>query len=117
MILFILEFDERNENVRTYIKNNFQENVVLDSKFKRNCCNREPAISVLHETGPLATIPRLLSQVDNCSPEMRYNEISKEMSSLFFGLDVFCQFEARVPEFDAVFSTQYTLYKKGEVAG
>ncbi len=34
------------------------------------------------------------------NPEMRYREISKEMSSLNFGLHVFCQFEARVPEFD-----------------
>ncbi len=31
---------------------------------------------------------------------MRYCEISKEMSSLFFGLAVFCPFEARLPEFD-----------------
>ncbi len=31
--------------------------------------------------------------------EVRYCEISKEMS-LYFGLDVFCQFESRVPEFD-----------------
>jgi hypothetical protein len=33
---------------------------------------------------------------------MRYYEISKEMSSLYLGPDVFCQFEARVPEFDTV---------------
>jgi hypothetical protein len=31
--------------------------------------------------------------------EMRYCEISKEMSSLYFGLAVFCLFEPRVPEF------------------
>ncbi len=31
---------------------------------------------------------------------MRYCLISKEMSSLYFGLAVFCLFEARVPEFD-----------------
>jgi hypothetical protein len=31
---------------------------------------------------------------------MRYCEISKEMSLLYFGLAVFCLFEARVPEFD-----------------
>jgi hypothetical protein len=30
---------------------------------------------------------------------MRYCEISKERSSLYFGLAVFCLFEARVPEF------------------
>jgi hypothetical protein len=39
------------------------------------------------------------------------------MSSLYFGLDVFCQFEARVPEFDAVYSvhcTQYTSTAIGE---
>jgi hypothetical protein len=30
---------------------------------------------------------------------MRYRQISKEMSSLFFGLDVVCQFKARVAEF------------------
>jgi hypothetical protein len=34
--------------------------------------------------------------------EMRYCEISKEMSSLYFRLDGFCQFEARVT-FDAFF--------------
>ncbi len=44
---------------------------------------------------------------------MRYCEISKDMSSLYFGLDVFCQFEARVPEFDAVFCVQCTLYRAG----
>ncbi len=44
---------------------------------------------------------------------MRYCEISKEMTSLYFGLDVFCQFEARVPEFDAVFNVQCTLYGGG----
>ncbi len=32
--------------------------------------------------------------------EMRYCEISKEMSSLYFGLAVFCLFQARVPEFE-----------------
>jgi hypothetical protein len=32
--------------------------------------------------------------------EMRYCEISKEMSSWYFGQAVFCLFEARVPEFD-----------------
>ncbi len=31
---------------------------------------------------------------------MRYCEISKEMSSLYFGLAVFCLFEARILEFD-----------------
>jgi hypothetical protein len=31
---------------------------------------------------------------------MRYCEISKEMSSLYFGLPGFCLFEATVPEFD-----------------
>jgi hypothetical protein len=31
---------------------------------------------------------------------MRYYEISKEMSSFYFGLAVFCLFEARVLEFD-----------------
>jgi hypothetical protein len=31
--------------------------------------------------------------------EMRYCEISKEMSPLYFELDVFCLFEAVVPEF------------------
>ncbi len=32
------------------------------------------------------------------------------MSSLYFGLAVFCQFEDKVPEFDTVFSVQCTLY-------
>jgi hypothetical protein len=42
--------------------------------------------------------------------KMRYCEMSKEMSSLYFGLDVFYQFEARVPEFDycSVFSVHCT---------
>jgi hypothetical protein len=31
---------------------------------------------------------------------MIYSKISKEMLSLYFELDVFCLFEARVPEFD-----------------
>ncbi len=35
-----------------------------------------------------------------CTSEMRNCEISKDMSSLLFGLAVFCLFEARVPEFD-----------------
>jgi hypothetical protein len=33
------------------------------------------------------------------------------MLLLYFVLDVFCQFEARVPEFYAVFSVQSTLYR------
>jgi hypothetical protein len=41
--------------------------------------------------------------------EIRYSEIRKEMSSLYFGLDGFCQFEAIVLEFDAVFSVHCTL--------
>jgi hypothetical protein len=41
---------------------------------------------------------------------MRYYEISKAMSSLYFGLDVFCQLEARVPEFDAVFRVQCSVF-------
>ncbi len=36
------------------------------------------------------------------------------MSSLYFWLDVFCQFEAGVPEYDAVYSVQ-TLYGGGDV--
>jgi hypothetical protein len=45
--------------------------------------------------------------------ETRCSKISKEMSLLYFGLDVFCQFEARIPEFDGEFSVQYsdTLYR------
>jgi hypothetical protein len=43
--------------------------------------------------------------------DMRYCEISKQMSSLYFGLAVFCLFEARVPEFDIPRPTvEYTLY-------
>jgi hypothetical protein len=42
---------------------------------------------------------------------MRYYEVSNEMSALYFGLDLFCQFDAGAPEFDAVFSVQYTLYR------
>jgi hypothetical protein len=35
---------------------------------------------------------------------MIYCEISFEMSPLYFGLDVFCIFEARVPEFSTVYT-------------
>jgi hypothetical protein len=31
---------------------------------------------------------------------MRNCEVSQEMSAFYFGLAVFCLFEARVPEFD-----------------
>ncbi len=41
---------------------------------------------------------------------MSYCKSSKEMSSLYFGLDVFCQFEARVLELYTVFSLKCTLY-------
>jgi hypothetical protein len=43
-------------------------------------------------------------------PEMRYCEICKNMSLLYFGFDLLCQFEARVPEFDAELSVQCALY-------
>ncbi len=36
-----------------------------------------------------------------CNAEMRYCEISKEIS-LYCGPDVFCQFEARVPNLTSV---------------
>ncbi len=39
------------------------------------------------------------------------------MSTLYFGLDVFCQFKARVAEFDAVFRVQCTLYSVQSTAG
>jgi hypothetical protein len=41
---------------------------------------------------------------------MWYCEISKEMSSLYFRLDVFCQSKAGVPEFDhcSVYSVHCT---------
>ncbi len=56
------------------------------------------------------------SHVTTLMSEMRYCEIGKEMSSLYFGRDVFGQFEARVPEFDAVFSvlTVHTVQGGGE---
>ncbi len=45
---------------------------------------------------------------------MRYCESSREMSpSYFFGLDVFCKFEARFPEFDALLGVQCKLYRGG----
>jgi hypothetical protein len=43
--------------------------------------------------------------------EVQYCEIRKEVALLYFGLDVFCQFEARFPE-----SVQCTLYR-GEGRG
>ncbi len=36
-----------------------------------------------------------------------------ERDVIAFGLDVFYQFEARVPEFDAVFNVQCTLHGGG----
>jgi hypothetical protein len=45
--------------------------------------------------------------------EMRYCKISKEMLSLYFGLAVLCQIEARVSESDPVFSVQCILYCGG----
>ncbi len=41
------------------------------------------------------------------------------MPLMYFGLDVFCQFEARVLEFDAVLSVQITdtLGGGGEILG
>jgi hypothetical protein len=45
---------------------------------------------------------------------MRYCEISKDLSSLYFRLAVFCLFEAQVPEFDtqppSPLTLQCTLY-------
>ncbi len=41
-------------------------------------------------------------------PKMRYCEISKEMSSLYFELAVFRLFEARVQEFDTRPLSQYS---------
>jgi hypothetical protein len=46
---------------------------------------------------------------------MRYCEISTDMSPLYLELDVFCQFEARVPEFDAVQCTVHTVRGGGGV--
>ncbi len=40
---------------------------------------------------------------------MRYCEIRKEMSSLYFALDIFFQFEAKVPEYDAMYTVHCTL--------
>ncbi len=39
------------------------------------------------------------------------------MSLLYFGLDMFCQFEARVPELDAGFSIQYAMYTVQSTGG
>ncbi len=44
---------------------------------------------------------------------MRCCETNKEMSSLYFGLYAFCQFEARVPEFEAVYSAHSCTGKEG----
>jgi hypothetical protein len=53
----------------------------------------------------------------NIYTELRYCEISKEMSSLCLVLVIFCLFEAGVPEFDmqpchptAVGCTEYTVH-------
>ncbi len=50
----------------------------------------------------LLTFPKLVATRIALGSEMWYNEISTEMSSLYFGLSVFCLFEARVPEFDTL---------------
>jgi hypothetical protein len=42
--------------------------------------------------------------------QKKSNTERKEMLLLYFELDVFCLFETRVPEFDAVFSVQCTVY-------
>jgi hypothetical protein len=34
----------------------------------------------------------------------------------YFGLDVFCQFEAKLPEFDVVFSVSDTSYQGKKLA-
>jgi hypothetical protein len=59
---------------------------------------------------------------------MKYWEISNAMSSLYFGLALFCLFEARVPEFNrqplppnscglySVHSTLYTVSNSGTLA-
>jgi hypothetical protein len=52
---------------------------------------------------------RLVQLFHQVKPEMRFCKISKVTSLLYFGLDVFCQFEVRVPEFGAVFRVQCTL--------
>jgi hypothetical protein len=43
---------------------------------------------------------------------MRYCKISKEISSLFFGLDVFCQFEGRSQNL-----TQFSVYSVHNIKG
>jgi hypothetical protein len=48
---------------------------------------------------------------------MSYCKISKAMSTLYFGLDVFCPFEARVPEYYAVVSVRCTLYSPQLLGG
>jgi hypothetical protein len=47
---------------------------------------------------------------------MRYCKISKEML-LYLGFYLFCQFEFRAPEFDAVFSVECTLYSPQLLGG
>jgi hypothetical protein len=46
-----------------------------------------------------------------------YCWISKQMSSLYFGLDVFSQSEASVPEFETVCSVECTLYSPQLLGG
>ncbi len=50
--------------------------------------------------------------------EMRYCEVSEEMSSLYFGLAVFCLFEGRVPELthNSCPPTKEALYTRRETA-
>ncbi len=50
-----------------------------------------------------------LSRVSYLSSELRYSSISKAVSSRYSGIYVYCQFDARVPEFDAVFGVHCTF--------
>jgi hypothetical protein len=43
----------------------------------------------------------LAAFADKTRNDIQYCKISKEILSRSFGLDVFCQFEARIPEFEA----------------
>ncbi len=78
----------------------------------------------------IKSIPSFSHQIPsntNCTPTCGHSPLllleyevflcrsAKRWPSMNFGLDVFCQFEARVPEFDAVFSVQRKLYKGGGV--
>ncbi len=74
------------------------------------CCTVNPSqiMSCSHCCEACTVKPKTRDSEHGAVPsDLRYSQISKEMSSLYFGLKIFCQFEARVLEFDAVLCVKF----------